>query len=77
MNKCAYSLKQEEVRQIRNALLPLGYWVYGVGKPVMGGTHIKIHARIPDDETDRERLEDILRRDELMYRRLDDETLRS
>jgi hypothetical protein len=67
MEKCTYSLRveQEEVRRIRDALLPLGYWVYGVGKPVMGGSHIEIRARIPDDEADRERLEKLRQLDDL------------
>jgi hypothetical protein len=69
MEKCAYSLRAEqgEVRRIREALLPLGYWVYGVGKPAMGGTHVEIHARIPEDEADRERLEQLLERDDLLF----------
>jgi hypothetical protein len=63
-----YSLKaeKEEVMRIRKALLPLGYWVYGVGKPALGGDHIKISARIPEDAADRVRLEEILRREELL-----------
>jgi hypothetical protein len=72
MEKCTYSLRveQEEVQRIRDALLPLGYWVYGVGKPAMGKSHIEIHARIPDDEADRERLEKLRQLDDLLLQQM-------
>jgi hypothetical protein len=59
-------LKEEkaEAARIRKALLPLGYWVYSVGKPVMGGTHIEIYARMPEDEADWKRLEAVQQREE-------------
>jgi hypothetical protein len=48
--------EKEEVARIRQALLPLGYWVYGVTKPAMGGSHADIHVRIPEDDADWDRL---------------------
>jgi hypothetical protein len=59
-------LEKEEVMRIREALLPLGYYVYGVEKPAMGGTHIAIHARIPEDDADWERLNAIQQREKLL-----------
>lgn len=56
--------EKKEVMRIRKALLPLGYWVYGVGKPAMGGTRIEIHARAPEDEADWKRLEAIQQEEE-------------
>ena len=59
-------LKEEEreVRRIRRALWPLGYFVYGVGKPAMSGKHVEIHARMPENDADRERFEETIRREE-------------
>jgi hypothetical protein len=54
--------EKAEVRRIREALLPPGYWVYGVGKPAMGNGRIEIHARVPEDEADWKRLEAIQQR---------------
>jgi hypothetical protein len=58
--------EKEEVARIRQALLPLGYWAYGVTKPAMGSDRIEIHARGPEDGADWERLHAIQRREELL-----------
>jgi hypothetical protein len=62
--------EKEEVLRIRKALLPLGYWVYGAGKPAMGGDRIEIHARVPENEADWKWLETIQRREELSLQQM-------
>jgi hypothetical protein len=56
--------EKEEVARIREALRPLGYYVYGVGERAMGSAYIEIHARVPNDE-EWERLNAIWQRYEL------------
>jgi hypothetical protein len=51
-----------EVDRIREALLPLGYYVYGVSRDALGSGHIRINARVPEDSKDWERLYELERR---------------